>query len=95
MTPDDRQSTDAHDSLRKGLGYAPADIVEDACGRIPVHRARGSIAPHRLAARTPAFDAGALLRPLAGGELGHAGLKADDEVEKALSFPGTVARRFG
>ena len=29
---------DAHESLRKVLGYAGADIVEDACVRIPVER---------------------------------------------------------
>ena len=32
-------AADAHDSLRKVLGYAGADIVEDACARIPVERA--------------------------------------------------------
>jgi NAD(P)H-dependent FMN reductase len=32
-------AADAHDSLRKVLGYAGADIVEDACARIPVDRA--------------------------------------------------------
>lgn len=32
-------AADAHDSLRKVLGYAGADIVEDACVRIPVDRA--------------------------------------------------------
>jgi len=31
-------AADAHDSLRKVLGYAGADIVEDACVRIPVER---------------------------------------------------------
>jgi chromate reductase, NAD(P)H dehydrogenase (quinone) len=31
-------AADAHDSLRKVLGYAGADIVEDACARIPVER---------------------------------------------------------
>jgi NAD(P)H-dependent FMN reductase len=29
---------DAHDSLRKVLGYVHADIVEDACARIPLTR---------------------------------------------------------
>lgn len=29
---------DAHDSLRKVLGYAGAQIVEDACRRVPVAR---------------------------------------------------------
>jgi chromate reductase, NAD(P)H dehydrogenase (quinone) len=29
---------DAHESLRKVLGYAGADIVEEACARIPVER---------------------------------------------------------
>ncbi|HEY1567642.1 MAG TPA: NADPH-dependent FMN reductase [Solirubrobacteraceae bacterium] len=32
-------AADAHASLRKVLGYAGADIVEDACARIPVERA--------------------------------------------------------
>ncbi|MGH2893644.1 MAG: NADPH-dependent FMN reductase [Solirubrobacteraceae bacterium] len=32
-------AADAHESLRKVLGYAGADIVEDACARIPVDRA--------------------------------------------------------
>jgi NAD(P)H-dependent FMN reductase len=32
-------AADAHDSLRKVLGYAGADIVENACVRIPVERA--------------------------------------------------------
>ncbi len=32
-------AADAHESLRKVLGYAGADIVEDACVRIPVDRA--------------------------------------------------------
>jgi chromate reductase len=31
-------AADAHDSLRKVLGYAGADIVKDACVRIPVER---------------------------------------------------------
>jgi NAD(P)H-dependent FMN reductase len=31
-------AADAHESLRKVLGYAGADIVEDACARIPVDR---------------------------------------------------------
>ena len=31
-------AADAHESLRKVLGYAGADIVEDACARIPVER---------------------------------------------------------
>jgi len=30
---------DAHDSLRKVLGYVHAEVVEDACARIPVARA--------------------------------------------------------
>src|SRR3954468_5882418 len=29
---------DAHDSLRKVLGYVHADIVEEACRRVPVER---------------------------------------------------------
>ena len=33
-------AADAHASLRKVLGYAGADIVEDACARIPVERAQ-------------------------------------------------------
>ena len=32
-------AADAHQSLRKVLGYAGADIVDDACARIPVDRA--------------------------------------------------------
>ena len=32
-------AADAHDSLRKVLGYAGADVVEAACARIPVDRA--------------------------------------------------------
>ena len=32
-------AADAHDSLRKVLGYAGADIVDAACARIPVDRA--------------------------------------------------------
>ena len=32
-------AADAHDSLRKVLGYAGAEIVEEACARIPVDRA--------------------------------------------------------
>jgi chromate reductase len=32
-------AADAHESLRKVLGYAGADIVKDACVRIPVDRA--------------------------------------------------------
>ena len=32
-------AADAHDSLRKVLGYAGADIVEQACVRVPVERA--------------------------------------------------------
>jgi chromate reductase, NAD(P)H dehydrogenase (quinone) len=32
-------AADAHDSLRKVLGYAGADIVDGACVRIPVERA--------------------------------------------------------
>jgi chromate reductase, NAD(P)H dehydrogenase (quinone) len=31
-------AADAHESLRKVLGYAGADIVDDACARIPVER---------------------------------------------------------
>lgn len=31
-------AADAHESLRKVLGYAGADIVEQACARIPVER---------------------------------------------------------
>ncbi len=32
-------AADAHESLRKVLGYAGADIVEAACARVPVDRA--------------------------------------------------------
>ena len=31
-------AADAHDSLRKVLGYVHADIVEDACVRVPIAR---------------------------------------------------------
>jgi len=31
-------AADAHESLRKVLGYAHAEIVEDACARIPIAR---------------------------------------------------------
>ncbi|HZV72879.1 MAG TPA: NADPH-dependent FMN reductase [Conexibacter sp.] len=31
-------AADAHDSLRKVLGYVHAEVVEDACARIPVAR---------------------------------------------------------
>ncbi len=31
-------AADAHESLRKVLGYAGADIVQEACARIPVER---------------------------------------------------------
>jgi hypothetical protein len=31
-----RDATDAHESLRKVLGYASAEIVEAACAHIPV-----------------------------------------------------------
>jgi chromate reductase, NAD(P)H dehydrogenase (quinone) len=31
-------AADAHDSLRKVLGYVGANIVEDACARVPVTR---------------------------------------------------------
>jgi NAD(P)H-dependent FMN reductase len=31
-------AADAHESLRKVLGYAGADIVEEACARVPVER---------------------------------------------------------
>ena len=31
-----REATDAHESLRKVLGYASAEIVEGACVHIPV-----------------------------------------------------------
>jgi chromate reductase, NAD(P)H dehydrogenase (quinone) len=39
-------AADAHDSLRKVLGYVHADIVEAACVRIPV--ARNAVAPDGL-----------------------------------------------
>ena len=45
-------AADAHDSLRKVLGYVHARIVEDACVRIPVGRgdvgADGSIADQAI-----------------------------------------------
>lgn len=49
---------DAHDSLRKVLGYVDADIVEDACVRIPLTRdaigADGVIADAAVRARIAA-----------------------------------------
>ena len=39
-------AADAHDSLRKVLGYVGAEIVEEACARIPV--ARSAIGPDGL-----------------------------------------------
>ena len=36
--PRPRAGPDAHDSLRKVLGYVHADIVEAACARIPLTR---------------------------------------------------------
>jgi NAD(P)H-dependent FMN reductase len=41
-------AADAHDSLRKVLGYVHADIVEEACVRIPV--ARDAVGPDGLIA---------------------------------------------
>jgi chromate reductase len=44
-------AADAHESLRKVLGYVGADIVEEACARVPVSRgdvaADGTIADER------------------------------------------------
>ena len=53
---------DAHDSLRKVLGYTGAEIVEDACLRLPL--ARGDIGEDGLIAPDEARDAivGALSR---------------------------------
>jgi NAD(P)H-dependent FMN reductase len=55
-------AADAHDSLRKVLGYAGADIVEEACVRIPVERALvsqdGVVTDHDVRAQVAA----ALLR---------------------------------
>jgi NAD(P)H-dependent FMN reductase len=45
-------AADAHESLRKVLGYAGADIVEAACARIPV--TREMLAPDGLVADTDA-----------------------------------------
>jgi chromate reductase len=51
-------AADAHDSLRKVLGYVHAEIVEDACARIPVPRAAvgadGLIADAEIRARVAA-----------------------------------------
>jgi chromate reductase len=51
-------AADAHDSLRKVLGYVHAEIVEDACTRIPVARAAvgddGLIADAEIRARIAA-----------------------------------------
>jgi NAD(P)H-dependent FMN reductase len=41
-------AADAHDSLRKVLGYVHADVVEEACARIPVER--GMVGGDRLIA---------------------------------------------
>jgi chromate reductase len=43
---------DAHDSLRKVLGYAGAEIVEAACARIPLSRA--SVGPDGAVIEQPA-----------------------------------------
>ncbi|MEA2211454.1 MAG: hypothetical protein QOF83_1402 [Solirubrobacteraceae bacterium] len=48
-------AADAHDSLRKVLGYVHADIVEAACARIPV--TRGDIATDGLLADRTIRDA--------------------------------------
>jgi chromate reductase, NAD(P)H dehydrogenase (quinone) len=45
-------AADAHDSLRKVLGYVGADVVEAACRRIPV--ARHDIGEHGLITETNA-----------------------------------------
>ena len=51
-------AADAHDSLRKVLGYVHAEIVEDACVRVPVTRdalgPEGSIADERIRQRISA-----------------------------------------
>jgi len=48
-------AADAHDSLRKVLGYVHAQVVEDACARIPISRAAveadGLIADGEIRAR--------------------------------------------
>jgi NAD(P)H-dependent FMN reductase len=48
-------AADAHDSLRKVLGYVGADIVEAACRRIPVTRA--DVGPDGLVADLEAREA--------------------------------------
>jgi chromate reductase, NAD(P)H dehydrogenase (quinone) len=57
-------AADAHDSLRKVLGYVHAEIVEEACARIPVPRAAvggdGLIADPEIRSRV-----GAVLEALA------------------------------
>jgi len=54
-------AADAHDSLRKVLGYVHAEIVEDACARIPVARdaigADGLIADDAIRAQLAAVFA--------------------------------------
>jgi NAD(P)H-dependent FMN reductase len=63
-------AADAHDSLRKVLGYVHADIVEEACARIPLTRdavgAGGTVADGR-AREQIAQTVGALARHLRSG----------------------------
>jgi chromate reductase len=57
-------AADAHDSLRKVLGYVGATIVEDACVRLPI--ARDAIGPDGLIADSGLRDRlGAALQILA------------------------------
>jgi NAD(P)H-dependent FMN reductase len=61
--------TDAHDSLRKVLGYTSARIVEDAVLRLPL--ARDDIGPDGLIARAEAREAiVGSMRALAGAVKG-------------------------
>jgi len=56
-------AADAHDSLRKVLGYVGAAIVEDACARIPV--ARGAVDEDGLITdETIRAEVGAVLQTL-------------------------------
>src|SRR5690349_13887199 len=48
-------AADAHDSLRKVLGYVHADIVEAACARVPV--TRGDVGADGLIAQPAARTA--------------------------------------
>jgi NAD(P)H-dependent FMN reductase len=64
---------DAHDSLRKVLGYVHADVVEEACARIPV--TRDAVGPDGtindpVARRRIAEAVASLARHVAGRDFG-------------------------